>query len=125
VQKTQLYTKNALLYQELIQYNYKLYVLNIFFWLGFILFAVAFFSFFFGRDEFIRILITFEIMYLANIMFFCFISYFFNYQSGYVIALLLLAVAAVETAIGLALLIRAHRVHQSIEISSIAYLRLK
>lgn len=98
---------------------------NVFIWSGFLLFAIAFFSFFFGRDELIRVLITFEVMFLGNIMFFSFITYYFNYAAGYVIALILLAIAAVETALGLALLIRAYRIYDSAKISPISQLRLK
>jgi NADH-quinone oxidoreductase subunit K len=105
-------------------YFYKLST-NVFVWSGFVLFAIALFSFFFGRDELIRILITFEIMFLGNIMFFSLISYYFNYAAGYVIALVLLAIAAVETALGLALLIRAYRIYDSAKISPISQLRLK
>jgi NADH-quinone oxidoreductase subunit K len=116
------------LYEMLVRdqdFQYHRFCTNIFIWLGFLLFAISLFSFFFGRDELIRLLITFEIMFLGNIMFFCFISYYFDYAAGYVIALILLAVAAVETAIGLALLIRAYRIYDTARISPLSQLRLR
>jgi len=68
---------------------------------------------------------TYEIMFLGNIFLFSCITYYFKYFNGYATALLLLAVAAVETGIGLALLIRAHRLYKSIKISDYNKLRSK
>jgi NADH:ubiquinone oxidoreductase subunit K len=96
-----------------------------FIWFGIIFFFIALFSFFFGHNDFIRILMTYEIMFLGNIFLFSCITYYFKYFNGYVTALLLLAVAAVETGIGLALLIRAHRLYKSIRISDYNKLRSK
>lgn len=121
-QEFQLYLLSQVAKDSLILYKLST---NVFIWSGFLLFAIALFSFFFGRDELIRILITFEIMFLGNIMLFSFASYYFNYAAGYVMALVLLALAAVETALGLALLIRAYRIYDSARISPISLLRLK
>jgi NADH-quinone oxidoreductase subunit K len=107
------------LYYNLTFYDYT------YLWLGFGLFFVALFGLLFGQNDLIRLLITFEILFLANIITFSFISYYFMYQGGFVIAILLLAVAAVETGIGLALLIRAHRLYKSIKITDYTYLRAK
>jgi NADH:ubiquinone oxidoreductase subunit K len=96
-----------------------------FIWFGIIFFFIALFSFFFGHNDVIRILMTYEIMFLGNIFLFSCITYYFKYFNGYVTALLLLAVAAVETGIGLALLIRAHRLYKSIRISDYNKLRSK
>jgi len=94
-------------------------------WFGVCFFFVAIFSFFFGQGDFIRILITYEIMFLGNIFIFSFTTYYFKYFNGYVTALLLLAVAAVETGIGLALLIRAHRLYKNVQLSGYNKLRTK
>jgi len=94
-------------------------------WLGFGLFFVALFGLLFSQNDLIRLLITFELLFLANITTFSFISYYFMYQGGFVIAILLLAVAAVETGIGLALLIRSHRLHKTIQLGDYKYLRAK
>jgi NADH:ubiquinone oxidoreductase subunit K len=96
-----------------------------FIWFGIVFFFIALFSFFFGHNDFIRILMTYEIMFLGNIFLFSCTTYYFKYFNGYVTALLLLAVAAVETGIGLALLIRAHRLYKSIKISDYNKLRSK
>lgn len=94
-------------------------------WCGFGLFFVAVFGLIFGQNDLIRLLIIFELLFLANIMTFSFISYYFMYRGGFVVAVLLLAVAAVETGIGLALLIRSHRLHKTIKLSDYKYLRAK
>jgi len=94
-------------------------------WCGFGLFFIALFGLIFGQNDLIRLLIIFELLFLANILTFSFISYYFMYRGGFVIAVLLLAVAAVETGIGLALLIRSHRLYKTIKLSDYAYLRAK
>lgn len=101
--------------------NYSIH----FTWFGVCFFFVALFSFFFGQGDFIRILITYEIMFLGNIFIFSFTTYYFKYFNGYVTALLLLAVAAVETGIGLALLIRAHRLYKNVQLNGYNKLRTK
>lgn len=94
-------------------------------WLGIVLFFIALFGLLFGYNDLIRVLITFEIFFLSNILIFSFVSYYYLYKGGFVFAIVLLAVAAVETAIGLALLIRAHRLYKSIKISDYDKLRAK
>jgi len=94
-------------------------------WFGMCFFFVALFSFFFGQGDFIRILMTYEIMFLGNIFIFSFTTYYFKYFNGYVTALLLLAVAAVETGVGLALLIRAHRLYKNVQLNGYNKLRTK
>lgn len=101
--------------------NYSIH----FTWFGVCFFFVAIFSFFFGQGDFIRILMTYEIMFLGNIFIFSFTTYYFKYFNGYVTALLLLAVAAVETGIGLALLIRAHRLYKNVQLNGYNKLRTK
>ena len=101
--------------------NYSIH----FTWVGACFFLVAIFSFFFGQGDFIRILMTYEIMFLGNIFIFSFTTYYFKYFNGYVTALLLLAVAAVETGVGLALLIRAHRLYKNVQLNGYNKLRTK
>lgn len=94
-------------------------------WAGFGLFFIALFSFFVGRIDLIRLLITFEIMFLANIILFSLVTNVLGYFGGYTISLILLAVAAVETGIGLGLLIRAYVLYGTAELKRYNQLRAK
>jgi NADH-quinone oxidoreductase subunit K len=81
------------------------------------LFLISIFLFFIGligiisfQTNLLIILLCLELMILSCALNFIFISKFFNDPKGQIFALLLLAVSAAETAIGLGLLIKIYKI---------------
>lgn len=78
---------------------------------------------FLSRKHLIIILISLEILILSSIILFVMSSVFFDDIYGQIVGLLLLTVAAAESAIGLALLILFYRLKGGISIDLLTLLK--
>jgi NADH-quinone oxidoreductase subunit K len=97
--------------------------MNIFIVLTVLMFVIGIFGMFLTRNHIIIILISLELILLAiNINFIVF-SIFFDDLLGQMYALLILTVAAAESALGLAILIVYYRLRGGISIDLIALLK--
>jgi len=97
--------------------------MNIFIVLTVLMFVIGIFGMFLTRNHIIIILISLELILLAiNINFIVF-SIFFDDLLGQTYALLILTVAAAESALGLAILIVYYRLRGGISIDLIALLK--
>ena len=91
--------------------------------LGAILFAIAVVGIFLNRKNLIVLLMAIELMLLAVNMNFVAFSHFLGDLSGQVFVFFILAVAAAEAAIGLAILIVLFRNLKSINVDDLGSLR--
>lgn len=91
--------------------------------LGAILFAIAVVGIFLNRKNLIVLLMSIELMLLAVNMNFVAFSHFLGDLSGQVFVLFILAVAAAEAAIGLAILIVLFRNLKSIHVDDLGSLK--
>jgi len=90
---------------------------------NFLLFLIGIFGIVLNRKSLILILMSLELTLLSlNLNFVCF-SVFLDDLVGQIFALLVLAVAAAESAIGLAIFILHYRVRGDISVSNIPSLR--
>ncbi len=83
-----------------------------------LLFFIGIFGLFFNRRSLVSVMISIEIMLLAAAMNFIVFSRILESSVGHVFVLFILAIAAVEAAIGLALLIANFKITGSISIES-------
>lgn len=91
--------------------------------LGAILFAIAVVGIFLNRKNLIVLLMAIELMLLAVNMNFVAFSHFLGDLSGQVFVFFILAVAAAESAIGLAILIVLFRNLKSIHVDDLGSLK--
>ena len=91
--------------------------------LGAILFAIAVVGIFLNRKNLILLLMSIELMLLAVNMNFVAFSHFLGDLSGQVFVFFILAVAAAEAAIGLAILIVLFRNLKSIHVDDLGSLK--
>ncbi|MDX9737398.1 MAG: NADH-quinone oxidoreductase subunit NuoK [Azonexus sp.] len=91
--------------------------------LGAILFAIAVVGIFLNRKNLIVLLMSIELMLLAVNMNFVAFSHFLGDLSGQVFVFFILAVAAAEAAIGLAILIVLFRNLKSIHVDDLGSLK--
>ena len=91
--------------------------------LGAILFAISILGIFLNRKNLIIILMSIELMLLAVNMNFVAFSHFLGDLSGQVFVFFILAVAAAEAAIGLAILIVLFRNLKSIHVDDLGSLK--
>ena len=91
--------------------------------LGAILFAIAVVGIFLNRKNLIVLLMAIELMLLAVYMNFVAFSHFLGDLSGQVFVFFILAVAAAEAAIGLAILIVLFRNLKSIHVDDLGSLK--
>ena len=91
--------------------------------LGAILFAIAVVGIFLNRKNLIVLLMAIELMLLAVNMNFVAFSHFLGDLSGQVFVFFILAVAAAEAAIGLAILIVLFRSLKSIHVDDLGSLK--
>ncbi len=91
--------------------------------LGAILFAIAVVGIFLNRKNLIVLLMSIELMLLAVNMNFVAFSHFLGDLSGQVFVFFILAVAAAEAAIGLAMLIVLFRNLKSIHVDDLGSLK--
>lgn len=97
--------------------------MNLFIFLTVLMFVIGLFGMFLTRNHIIIILISLELILLAiNINFIVF-SIFFDDILGQMYALLILTVAAAESALGLAILIVYYRLRGGISIDLISLLK--
>jgi NADH-quinone oxidoreductase subunit K len=97
--------------------------LNIYYFFCFILFSIGLIGILIIRRHIIIILVSFEIMLLAINLQFILVSINTNDFMGQLFALLILAVAAAETAIGLALTIAFYRLRGGLYVGLITFLK--
>ena len=91
--------------------------------LGAILFAISVVGIFLNRKNLLVLLMTIELMLLAVNMNFVAFSHFLSDLSGQVFVFFILAVAAAEAAIGLAILIVLFRNLKSIHVDDLGSLK--
>lgn len=94
-----------------------------FFIVSTVLFFVGLFGIIISRRSIIQILISIELMLLAININFLFFSVFLDDVKGFIFAFYILAVAAAEASIGLALLVVYFRIQGTISIRSITLLQ--
>lgn len=94
-----------------------------FIFLSSILFIIGSLGMFLVRKHIIIILISFELIVLAINMNFIFASIFLDDLTGQIFSILILTVAAAESAIGLALLIIYYRIRGGVSINLISLLK--
>lgn len=87
------------------------------------LFAIGAVGVVFNKKNLIFLLISLELMLLAITLNFVFFSIFFNSGLGQIYSLLILTVAAAESAIGLGILVVVFRLKHSIRFEELNYLR--
>lgn len=91
--------------------------------IGAILFGLGFVGIIINRNNLIMLMVCIELMLLAvNTNFIAFAQYF-NDQSGNIFVFFILTVAAVEAAIGLAILVLLYRRKDSISVQDINILK--
>jgi len=100
----------------MINFNYFLIV-------GIFLFILGVLGFFFNRKNVLLLLLTLELMLLSSNINFISFSVFLDDLFGQLFAIIILTIAAAESALGLGILIAYYRVRGSILIDSIQVLR--
>jgi len=100
-------------------------ILNVenFIFISTILFFIGVFGIALNRRSVIVVLISIEIMLLAVNINFIFFSVYLDNIVGQIIVIIVLTVAASESALGLAILVSYYKVHLSIETSTINILQ--
>lgn len=94
-----------------------------FLYIGFVLFIIGFFGIVLTRTHIIIVLVSLELLFLASNLNFVFFSIFIDDFLGQLYSLLILMVAAAETAIGLAILVIYYRLRGGIHILLISLLK--
>jgi NADH-quinone oxidoreductase subunit K len=89
----------------------------------FTLFAIGLFGFVFNRSHVILTIVSGELMLLAAFLNFVHAGYAQGDPKGNIYALLMLVIAAAESAIGLALIVKLHRLKRTASLSSMRFLR--
>ncbi len=87
------------------------------------LFVISFIGIVINRRHLIVMLMCVEMMLLAVNMHFVAVSQYFHDISGQIFVFFILAVAAAESAIGLAILVLLYRCRQTIDVESIDQLK--
>ena len=100
-----------------------LFNVNIFFFVSILIFFVAVFGILFNRRSILLVLLSVEVLLLAVNINFIYCSVFFDDLFGQVFSLYVLAIAAAESAIGLALIVTYHRVNCVFSIGTINLLQ--
>jgi NADH:ubiquinone oxidoreductase subunit K len=90
---------------------------------SFLLFLIGLVAFVFNKSNMILLLISLEIMLLGVSLSFIFISLITLTPQGQIYALIILAIAAAESAIGLALIIAFYRLKAGVNSRSLRYLK--
>lgn len=88
-----------------------------------ILFGIALAGIFINRKNILVILMCIELMLLAVNTNFIAFSKYFNHLDGQIFVFFILTVAAVESAIGLAILVVLFRHHKSISVQTLSSLK--
>lgn len=90
---------------------------------SFLLFFIGLFGIVLNRKNLIKILICIELMLLGINLGFLVYSVYLDVITGQIFAFIILAVAAAEAAIGLAIIISYYRVRSTIAIESISLIK--
>jgi NADH-quinone oxidoreductase subunit K len=90
---------------------------------SFFLFLIGIFGLFATRKNMIVVLMSIEVMLLASTFNFAFFSVYLDDIVGQLFAMMILTVAAAESAIGLALIVIHYRHRAVISIDTISYLK--
>ena len=82
----------------------------------FILFSISLIGMFLNKKNILVMLMSLEILFLSTSFFFIFSSIYLDDVIGQIFAILILTVAASESAIGLAILVIYYRIRSSISV---------
>jgi NADH-quinone oxidoreductase subunit K len=91
--------------------------------LSFFLFTIGVFGFLFNRSHLILTIISAELILLSAFLNFSYASHVLNDPKGQIYAILVLVVAAAESAIGLSLIVNYYIIRKNINIESLRFLR--
>lgn len=94
-----------------------------YFALSFVLLAFGLVSLFLNKDNFIKILMSFELIVLANILNFTMCSAIHNDMVSQVFVIIILTIAAAESAIGLAIFFAYFKKKRSVAVKDANLLR--
>ncbi|MCC2645824.1 MAG: nuoK1 [Burkholderiales bacterium] len=89
----------------------------------FILFTIGVFGFVFNRSHLILTIISAELILLGSFLNFAYASHILNDPKGQIYAILVLVIAAAESAIGLSLIVNYYIMRKNINIDSLRFLR--
>jgi NADH-quinone oxidoreductase subunit K len=89
----------------------------------FVLFTIGLFGFIFNRSHLILTIISAELILLGSFLNFAYASHILNDPKGQIYAILVLVIAAAESAIGLSLIVNNYVVKKNIDIGSLRFLR--
>jgi NADH-quinone oxidoreductase subunit K len=89
----------------------------------FALFCIGLGGFIFNRSHIVLTIISAELMLLASFLSFAHASFIWQDPAGNVYALMILVLAAAESAIGLALIVKIHRLRKTVMLASLRFLR--
>lgn len=87
--------------------------------LGLVLYFIGLIGMFINRRNFILFLMCLELMFLGIITFFVCCSIFIGDMSGQIFSLIIITVAAAESAIGLSLLVLYHQNDTNVDLETI------
>jgi NADH-quinone oxidoreductase subunit K len=90
--------------------------LQLFLFFGFLLFLIGFLGLAINKKNLITILLSLEIIALSLSLLYLFLGVFFGNNFGFVVALIIMSIAAAESAIGLSLLVVYFRLKKSLSI---------
>lgn len=104
-------------------YGYFSIQINFLFWLGILLFSIGLFGVIYSIERLIVFLMCVELMWLGVGI--CFLSMYLHFSDvyGLIFALVILSIAAAESAIGLALIVNYYRLNNSINLKYLTNLR--
>lgn len=94
---------------------------SILIFLSFLIFCIGLVGICFRRDTFVFLFINIELVLIGIGFGYCMLSYFLLDGSGYLMALAIITVTAVEAAIGLGLLVLYYNLFQSTTTVQLAY----
>lgn len=89
--------------------------------LSFLIFCIGFVGICFRRDTFVFLFINIELVLIGLGLGYCMLSYFLLNGAGYLMALAIITVTAVEAAIGLGLLVLYYNLFQTTTTVQLAY----
>jgi NADH-quinone oxidoreductase subunit K len=90
---------------------------------SFSLFFVGIFGIIFSRKNVINVMISIELMLLGACLNFIFFSIFLNLMVGQMFALVIIAIAAADSAVGLGILVAAFYLKRNISFESFSFLK--
>lgn len=88
-----------------------------------LIFFLGLFGVYYNRKNLLLVLVCLELLFLAGSLNFFFFAVFMKNPIGYVYGILIITVAAVESVIGLSLLVLLHRTVHAVSFSGLTSLR--